>query len=229
MSHATGQQIPLRIGLRDSATFDNFYPGPNAAVLHALQAAREPFIYIGGPRGSGRSHLLQAACHAVGEAGGQAAYLPLADCLALTPQLLEGMEQMALVAIDDVELLAANAAWELALFHLYNRVREVGNRMIVSANAAPAALGITLPDLQSRLGWGPVFQLKPLEDRERGDALRMRARQRGMELPMEVADYLLTHASREMHDLFVLLEKLDEGSLAAQRKLTIPFVRSFIR
>lgn len=218
-------QLPLRIGLRDSATFDNYFVGPNEAVVHALQGAQEPFIYLGGIPGSGRSHLLQAACHA---AGAQAAYLPLSECMVMSPQMLDGMEQMTLVAIDDVELLAGNGGWELALFHLYNRVREVGHRMIVAGNGAPSSMGIALPDLVSRLSWGPVYQLQPLDDREKGEALRLRARQRGMELPVEVADYLLNHASRDMHNLFGLLDRLDEGSLAAQRKLTIPFVRGFI-
>jgi DnaA family protein len=149
--------------------------------------------------------------------------------MAMSPQMLEGMEQMALLALDDVERLAGNREWEQALFHLYNRMRDAGHRMIVAGNAAPAALGITLPDLLSRLGWGPVYQLQTLNDSEKAAALRMRARQRGMDLSGEVADYLLHHASRDMHDLFALLERLDEGSLAAQRKLTIPFVRTFIR
>jgi DnaA family protein len=222
-------QIPLRIGLRDSATFANFHPGPNAAVVHALQSASEPFIYLGGVLGSGRSHLLQAACHTVSEEGGLAAYLPLRECIAMSPQMLEGMEQMSLLALDDGELLAGNSEWEQALFHLYNRMRDSGHRMIVAGNAAPVALGITLPDLLSRLGWGPVFQLQPLGDREKAETLCMRAKQRGMELSGEVADYLLNHASRDMHDLFELLDRLDEGSLAAQRKLTILFVRNFIR
>ncbi|MCW8918642.1 MAG: DnaA regulatory inactivator Hda [Gammaproteobacteria bacterium] len=228
MKSHPGQQLPLRIGLRDGATFTNFYPGPNAAAVHALQAAREPFLYLGGPPGCGRSHLLQAACHAVSEAGGLAAYLPLEECMAMSPQMLAGMEQMALLALDDVERLAGNAEWEQALFHLYNRMRDAGHRLIVVGNAPPAALGIALPDLLSRLGWGPVFQLQPLSDSEKSAALRLRANQRGMELPAEVADYLLNHASREMPDLIALLERLDEGSLAAQRRLTIPFVRPFI-
>lgn len=224
----TGQQIPLRIGLRDSATFANFHAGPNAAVVHTLQLGEEPFIYLGGGHGSGRSHLLQAACHAESEQHGQAAYLPLSECMTMSPQMLEGMEQLSLLAIDDVQLLSGHSGWELALFHLYNRVRDAGKRMIVAGNGAPVSLGITLPDLLSRLGWGPVFQLQPLDDEDKSAALRMRAKQRGMELPTEVADYLLNHASRDMHDLFSLLERLDEGSLAAQRRLTIPFVKTFI-
>lgn len=229
MNSSNGQQIPLRIGLRDSATFANYYPGANATVVHTLQAGVEPFIYIGGALGSGRSHLLQAACHEVSEVNGLAAYLPLDECMAMSPQMLEGMEQMALVAVDDVELLAGNSEWEQALFHLYNRMRDAGHRLIVSGNGAPAALDIVLPDLLSRLGWGPVFQLQLLNDSEKSEALRMRARQRGMELSPEVADYLLNHASRDMHALFKLLDRLDEGSLAAQRKLTIPFVKTFIQ
>ena len=229
MRMTPGHQLPLRISLRDSATFENFYPGHNAAVVHALSLLGEPFIYISGAQGSGRSHLLQAACHAVSEAGQQAAYLPLGECMAMSPQMLEGMEQMALVAIDDVELLAGKGDWELALFHLYNRIRDAGHRMVVAGDAAPVALNIALPDLLSRLGWGPVFQLQLLTDQEKAEAIRMRARQRGMDMSGEVADYLLNHASRDMHDLFTLLDRLDEGSLAAQRKLTIPFVRGFIR
>lgn len=222
------QQLPLRIGLRDNATFNNFLPAANAVAVHALQQGEEPFVYLGGPSGSGRSHLLQAACHAVREAGGQAAYLPMKECMTMSAQMLDGMEQMALLAIDDLELLAGNGQWEQALFHLYNRIRDAGHRMIVAGNAAPAALGVVLPDLLSRLGWGPVFQLQLLTDKEKGEVLRMRAQQRGMELPMEVADYMLNHASRDMHDLFALLDRLDEGSLAAQRKLTVPFVRTFL-
>ena len=229
MSVTPHQQLPLRIGLRDSATFANFYPGSNAAVLFALESASEPFIYLGGSAGSGRSHLLQAACHAVSEQNAPAAYLPLQECMAMSPLMLEGMEQMALLALDDVGLLAGNSEWEAALFHLYNRMRDAGHRMIVAGNAAPAALGISLPDLLSRLGWGPVFQLQSLDDREKAEALSMRAKERGMVMPMEVADYLLNHASRDMHALFELLDRLDDGSLVAQRRLTIPFVRDFIR
>ena len=228
MSNNLRQQLPLRIGLRDSATFANFFPGSNAAANHALQLHSEPFIYLWGARGSGKSHLLQAACHEVSEHGGGAAYLPMGELVAMSPQLLEGMEQMALVCIDEVDTVAGNAEWEQALFHLYNRMRDSGSHLVVAGQAGPAALGVQLPDLVSRLCWGPVFQLKVLDDEEKAEALRLRAFQRGMELPHDVAGYLLKHGPRDMHELFGLLDKLDEESLAAQRKLTVPFVRTFI-
>ncbi len=220
-------QLPLRIGLRDSATFANFYPGANATAGHALQQGMEPFIYLWGASGSGKSHLLQAACHGVTEAGGQAIYLPL-DEAGITPPMLEGLEGMTLVCLDRLECVAGHGEWETALFHLYNRLRDSGHRLLVAGNAAPPALGLDLPDLVSRLGWGPVFQLQPLDDAGKAAALRLRAANRGMELSEEVANYLLQRAPRDMHALFTLLERLDEGSLAAQRKLTIPFVRQLL-
>jgi DnaA family protein len=223
------QQLPLRIGLRDSATFGNFLPAANAQALYDLERQQEPFIYLWGADGSGKSHLLQAACHAVTEAGGSAVYLPLGELSAMSPELLEGMEQMQLVCIDEVDTIAGNGPWEQALFHLYNRLRDSGNRLLVAGEASPGSLGIGLPDLVSRLGWGPVYQLQRLNDEQKAEALRLRAAQRGMEMPPEVASYLLNRAPRDMQALFALLDELDEVSLAAQRKLTIPFVREIIR
>lgn len=229
MSNKLRQQLPLRIGLRDSATFVNFFPGGNAATSHALMQLNEPFIYLWGGRGSGKTHLLQAACHTVSEKGEGAVYLPMGELSAMSPQLLEGMEQMALVCIDDLDYIVGDAAWEEALFHLYNRIRDGGKRLVVAGLSSPTSLGLSLPDLVSRLSWGPVYQLQILNDEDKAAALRMRASQRGMVMSAEVAAYLLNHAPRDMHALFSLLDELDEVSLAAQRKLTIPFVRELIR
>lgn len=229
MSPILHPQLPLNIGLRDAATFSNFLPAANAAACHALEQGQEPFVYLWGAPGSGKSHLLQAACHAVSEAGGTAIYLPLAEREGMAPAMLEGMEQMALVCLDDIDAVAGDAAWEQALFHLYNRLRESGRRLLAAGRAAPGALGLQLADLISRLGWGPVYQLQVLTDEEKGRALQQRAANRGMQLPPEVASYLLQRAPRDMHALFALLERLDEVSLAAQRKLTIPFVREIIQ
>lgn len=221
-------QLPLHIGLRDSATYANYYPGPNAQLLHCLEQGSEPFVYLWGRGGSGKSHLLQAACHAATEKGESAVYLPLAELVKMSPELLEGLEQMGVIAIEDIESVVANREWETALFHLYNRVRDRGGRLYVAGCAPPASLGLTLPDLVSRLGWGPVFQLEHLSDEDKRLALQLRAEVRGMVLPDEVAGYLMKHAERDLHSLFEWLERLDRESLAAQRKLTIPFVRSLL-
>lgn len=225
-------QLPLHIGLRDSATFDNFYPADNGQVLAQLQqCARlegEGFIFVHGAVGSGKSHLLQAACHAASESGQSVVYLPLRQREQFSVEMLEGLEHMHLLCIDDLDAIVGDADWEEAIFHLYNRVRDAGARLIVAANTHPAALAVKLPDLQSRLVWGLVFLLQSLDDEQLTAALQLRARGRGLDLPGEVVAYLLKRYARDMNSLFDLLERLDRESLVAQRKLTIPFVRQFV-
>jgi len=221
-------QLPLGIGLKDAATFDNFYTAGNELVIEALQQGTDRMLYLWGPPGCGKSHLLQALCHATAANGQSPVYLPLQELMALAPELLEGLEQQVLIAIDDIQVIAGMPQWEEALFHLYNRVRDHGHRLVVSATVAPAGLALTLPDLASRLGWGPVFQLAFLTDTDKQAALQMRARRRGLEMGDEVAEYLLRRCPRDMDSLFSLLNQLDRASLAAQRRLTIPFVREVL-
>lgn len=221
-------QLPLGIKLPDSSSFDNYFPAENLATVEALQHSvldnGEQFIFLWGAAGSGKTHLLQAACRTASEQGA-VSYLPLAHAHELEPMVLEGLEAMSLVCIDDLHTIAGNAKWEQALFHLYNRLRDSHTRLVISANANPNTLDIQLPDLQSRLNWGLTMQLHGLDDDNKLGALQLRASHRGFELPQAVGRYLLKHIPRDMPSLFDLLDQLDEASLAEQRKLTIPFVK----
>ena len=134
-----------------------------------------------------------------------------------------------LVCIDDLHLIAGRPAWEEAFFHAYNRIHDAGRRLIVTANVMPKSLGVTLPDVVSRLSWGVVFQLQSLTDTEKLAVLVMRAERRGMTLSEEVGKFILNHCPRHMSTLFAAFEALDKASLAAQRKLTIPFVKAILQ
>ncbi|MBW5798868.1 DnaA regulatory inactivator Hda [Halomonas elongata] len=228
MSRAPAQ-LPLGVGLRDDATFANFYPGPSATLVaclkHQLEESGEPFLYLWGADGVGRSHLLQAACHAASDQDRRALYLPLEELGHFPPLMLEEVERLDLVAIDDLDRVVGRKRWEEALFHAFNRLRDDGRRLIVAASAPPRQLAVTLPDLASRLTWGMTFQVPGLDDQGRLEALRLRAGGRGMELPDEVARYILHRGPRRLEALFEVLETLDRASLSAQRKLTIPFVK----
>ena len=196
------EQLALRLQLKASARFSNFVAGPNAEPVSQLRQAAcgqgETFFFCWGGPGSGKTHLLQACCHHAASAGRAVAYVSLRDTAGLSPALLEGWDQFDLVCVDDVDAIAGDSGWEEALFHLYNRMRESGSTLIVSAGAAPAQLRIGLPDLLSRLGWGVVYQLKPLDDAQRMQALRLRAQQRGFEMPYETASYLLRRLPRDL-------------------------------
>ena len=223
------QQLALRIGLRDGITFDNFLADGNEALLHQLREGSEPVLYLWGPAGSGKSHLLHALSHAANESGVSAVHLGLSDYRMLDVAMLDGLEHSAVVTIDDIDAVAGERQWEEALFHLYNRIRDSGARLVVAASNPPANAGFLLPDLISRLGWGPVYQLHALDDSGKAAALQLRARRRGMLLPDDVAAYLLKHAARDLPALFALLDELDRATLTAKRRLTIPFVRELLR
>lgn len=224
-------QLPLSLRLRDDATLENFLPGANGALVAAVRASAagtgDRFLCFWGPPGSGRTHLLQAACHLAGGLELPAAYLPLGETL-LAPEVLEGLESLALVCLDDLDRVAGAAEWETALFHFYNRAREAGTVLLVAAGKPPGGLGIRLADLRSRLAWGPVYQLRPLDDGGKLALLRLRAQARGLQLEDGVAAYLLRRCARDPRDLMELLETLDRASLVNQRRLTIPFVKSVL-
>ncbi|SIS75948.1 DnaA regulatory inactivator Hda [Neptunomonas antarctica] len=223
------QQLPLGVTLRDAARFANFQTGSNGLVCEMLRQAAvgegESFLYIWGAKSSGCSHLLQAACHAAEPRKLTAVYLPLNELMSLSPVILEGMEYLDLICVDNIEAVANKPEWEEALFHLYNRIRQEQNTLIVAANSAPRQLKIKLPDLVSRLSWGAVFNVTALNDDDKVQAIQLRAKIRGIELPEEVAKYLVHHASRSMNDLCLMLDRLDKASLRAQRKVTIPFIK----
>jgi DnaA-homolog protein len=226
-------QLPLGLGLPDWATFAGFHPGPNAEALHAVRECAagtgEPFVYVWGGAGRGKTHLLQAACRGAGERGLAAAAVALGEAgRAFPPEALEGLEQLALVCLDDLQAVAGRSGWELALFDLFNRVRESGARLIVAACGRPGEIGLSLPDLHSRLGWGLALPLHTLDDADLLAALQRRAAARGLELPDDVAGYLLRRCPRDLAALGTLLERLDRASLAAQRRLTVPFVKAFL-
>lgn len=225
-------QLPLGVRLRDDATFANYYPGANAAALGYVERLcdadagwTENLIYLWGNTGVGRSHLLQAACLRFEQLGEPALYLPLDEVAMLGPELLDNLEQYELVCLDDLDAIAGKADWEEALFHLFNRLRDAGRRLLLAASASPRELGIQLPDLQSRLCLSLVFQLQELSDEDKLRALQLRASRRGLHLTDEVGRFILTRGARSMSALFELLEQLDQASLQAQRKLTIPFLK----
>lgn len=231
------RQLPLDLRLRDHSRFETFHAGGNAlaaATLAAMVAgpgsAAERQVFLHGGTGSGKTHLLQAACHAAFAQRRSCAYLPLEELKSLeATAVLEGMDRLELLVLDDLQAVAGQPDWEWALFGLINRVREQGGRMLLAARTAPEAIGCRLPDLTSRLAWGPVFRLNQPGDLELKAILQKRAALRGLELNGSVVDYLLRHECRDLEALLGLLDRLDLAALAEQRRLTIPFIREQLR
>lgn len=226
-------QLTLPVSLPDNETFASFYAGDNVALLAAMQDSLDgkgsKVIYLWSGTGAGRSHLLHASCMMKAQQNHAVSYIPLEMYENLTPAVLEGMEQLSLVCIDDIDTIAGIREWEEAIFDLYNRVIENGKCcLFIAGNAAPKELNLTLPDLVSRLSWGQVYRLHQLSDDDKLSALQLRAELRGFDLPDDVGRFLLKRLDRDMRTLFTTLDQLDQAMLTAQRKLTIPFVKEIL-
>lgn len=224
------KQLALTIQLNIEATLKDFNWENNNLLQQQLQLmltlGADRLLYLWGAKGSGKSHILQGCCQAVNSTQ-SAIYLPLTLLNEWGPESIEGLEEQGLVCIDDIDVIANNPDWEEALFHLYNRIKDnEKSLLIISGNHPPAMMPIRLADLRSRLGWGLVIQLNELSDEEKINTLKLHAIKRGFDLPESVGQFLLNRCSRNMHDLHHLLNRLDDASLAAQRKITIPFVKS---
>lgn len=229
----TSPQLSLPFCPPNDETFASFYPGNNHALLAALclmlEQQQAGYIYFWSSSGAGRSHLLNAACATLSDQGEAVGYVPLDKRAYFVPEVLEGMEHLALVCIDNIECIAADHAWEMAIFNLYNRIQEIGNsRLLITGDRPPRQLNLQLPDLSSRLDWGQIYKLHALSDEDKLLALQHRARMRGFELPEDVGRFLLKRLEREMRALFITLNQLDNASIKAQRKLTIPFVKEIL-
>lgn len=223
-------QLPLGFEPGELFTFESFVSGNNEVATGLAQQTAlnkgEKQLYFWGDSARGKSHLLQACCNLAAKNKQTVCYLTQAEIKNQSTAMFDGLELLQLICLDDIDSWLIDAAWETALFDLINRVRENNNRLIMASSHPPEEAFVKLLDLRSRLSWGPVFQLQELADNEKFQALHYRAKQSGLELPENVADYLMQRYPRDMFGLFERLAVLDKASMAMQRRLTIPLVKS---
>lgn len=221
------QQLILDILPPSPQTLDNFIPGENSAALNALRGCdRGRAVYLWGPPGAGRSHLLHAVCttpdtwyFSCGDEASRLKEVAMAETI-----------PYRLIAVDDIE--AAGDDTQAALFNLYNRWRESasathGFALIVAGDHAPMAMPVR-EDLRTRLGWDLSFRLHLLSDDDRAQALRTRAQERGLKLAPEVINWLLVHYTRDMSQLSSLIDALDRYSLERHRPITLPLLKDLL-
>ena len=225
-------QLTLPLANREKPGFDQFIIGDNIEVVQLLKliagGIKHTRLFLWGSHGCGLSHLLQASCILADEKDQAVAYIPLGDFQQLDPAMLENLDRMVMVCIDDIDAIAGDLEWETALFHFYNRLRDKNISLLISAHTNARNLEFELPDLKSRMVWDLVYHLKPLADTDKIEALQRRAHARGFSLPREVAEFLVNRVPRDMLSLMHLLDQLEQATLTAQRKLTIPFAKSFL-
>jgi len=223
-------QIPLTLKFSNDQGFDGFVGSRDSvSVLQAIaDGESKEWLYLSGAAGSGKSHLLLATCALAQKQGRRALYFPLTVFAGRLQEVLPDQENADIVCLDGLEHCAGHQEDEIALFHFHNRARSAGAVVIYAARQAPHGLSLLIPDLQSRLGQCTRLNLESLDDDGRRSVLLQRALQRGLEFDDAVLDYMFKRVGRDLLTLTTLLDKLDRESLAAQRKITVPFLRKML-
>jgi len=140
--------------------------------------------------------------------------------------LLSASEAIGIQVVDNVHLLNNDA--QIDLFNTYNQLKESSGALITAGLHAPTQMGLR-DDLATRLAWGLVYQLHPLNDAEKALALQNHAAERGIRLPTEVVDYCLRYLRRDLSTLMATLDALDEWSLTTKKPVTVPLLRQLLQ
>jgi len=227
-------QLLLPVTINTSQTFSSFIEAEQSDGLIVSELSRaitsETFTchYIAGQEGVGRTHLLTACCHFANMKGLSSILLPLEQVVDSSPDLIEGLETVDVVCVDDLGFAAGNKNWETAIFNLFNALQLTNAKLIFTGNQVPTELAIELPDLASRLQWCTLFQLTPLTNRLKTQALIQHAHLMGFELSEEVAKFMLNRLPRKMTFLMQALNTLAKQSMERQRIVTVPFVKEVL-
>lgn len=238
-------QLPLPVSLPVDETFDSFEAGSNAESvtllrqlakalpdwrqtdgMQTLATQQLPMVTLVGSKGRGKSHLLYSLCHDMAARNVPHVYLNLNDLAHWPDNAFEELHALPLICLDNIHALAGQRRWELALFDLLNRVAETQRSVLVcTSQLGPSNPAFSLPDLRSRLSWGVTYQLHAIDDEQRQQVVRNRARERGLKLSEQALQFLLHHSDRDMPSLISLLDRLDTRSLQEQKKLSVAMVK----
>ncbi|MBN8223540.1 MAG: DnaA regulatory inactivator Hda [Xanthomonadales bacterium] len=226
-----GPQLPLALRYPPDQRFESYIAPPDGALaaLSWLAAGTgADWVYLAGASRTGKTHLALAVCAAAEQQGRRAAYLPAIAAAGRMREALDALEGHDVVAVDGLDAIAGAWEDEVALFDFHNRARGSGLNVLYTARSIPDDIGLVLPDLRSRLGQCTRIALGALDDDGRRRVLRERAQRRGLVLEEAAIDWLMTRTDRDLARLLALLERIDRESLAAQRRVTVPFLRRML-
>lgn len=227
------RQIPLPISLPERAIFDNYLATDNLLLFNALKDVFSPIyhdqqVFLWSNYRVGKTHLLQAVCHLAASKNKQIAYIPLQELAASDPAILDDLEGLDAVCIDDVHLVVGEQLWATQLFRLINACRDKNTVLIISSAEHPREMSLPFEDLRSRLVWGAVFHVKRLSDSDLLSSVYARAKEKGLDFPVDAAEYLVKRFTRDTAELLEFLDQLDHESMAQQRRITIPLIKSVL-
>ena len=222
------KQLTFPWNKSNKSKFDNFYfESSNIEVKDALLGSEDIFLY--GLKKTGKTYLLQSLCNYYFNKGRTSLFIPLKEVKDLGSQITESLENLDLICIDDVDLIAGDNLWEKAIFNLINDCLLTDCRLVFCSSFNPSNINLELKDLMSRIKKINHIEIFPVQSNNLTNAIKFIANSRSINLGEREINYLITYSERSIANLVNIIKKLDDLSMELKRKISVPLIKEVIQ
>ncbi len=226
------RQLALQIQINESASLNNFFVSKNnyktIQILKniLIDSDNGTQIFIDDQGSNGKSYLLQAICNDFSNSNNSSIYIPIQEAINLDPSILEGVSELNLICIDDVDLINKRREWEIALFNLINECYEKDCLLLLSGSINKLE---AIPDLVSRIKKMEILRLEAINDDELLEASQAISKNLNIEISDKNLNYLINNSRRDIKTIFRTLSRLEKESLERKKSIGLNLIKEVIR
>jgi chromosomal replication initiator protein len=197
-------------------------------------------LFIHGSVGLGKTHLIQAVCHALLERKRDTKVLYL-NCESFTNDFIHALEHTELerfrnryryldiLVVDDIHFLANKDRTQEEFFHTFNTLYNAGKQIVLSSDSPPGEIPTLENRLVSRFRWGMVAEIEKPVYETRFSIVRRKARTMGVEMPEDAARFIAETVDSNIRELEGNVVKVVGSALIMERPVTLPLVKEVLR
>ena len=226
------RQLALQIQINERASLNNFFVSKkNNKTIQILKnillgSDKGVQIFIDDLGSNGKSYLLQAICNDFSNSNNSSIYIPMQEAINLDPSILEGVSELNLICIDDIDLINKRRDWEIALFNLINECHEKECFLLLSGSINKLE---AMPDLVSRIKKMETLRLEAINDDELLEATQAISKNLNIEISDKNMNYLINNSKRDIKTIFRTLSQLEKESLERKKSIGLNLIKEVIQ
>ena len=226
------RQLALQIQINERASLKNFFVSKNnnktiQILKNILHGSDNEFqIFIDDLGSNGKSYLLQAICNDFSNSHNSSIYIPMKKAINLDPSILQGVSQLNLICIDDIEFINNYEKWQIALFNLINECYEKESILLLSGSINKLE---AIPDLVSRIKKMEILKLESINDDELLKATKAISKNLNIEISHKNMNYLINNSKRDIKTIFRTLSQLEKESLERKKSIGLNLIKEVIQ
>lgn len=242
------ESLTSSTGLNPEYTFDNFVVGSSNQHAHAcsVAVAGDPSgdvdynpLFIYGPSGLGKTHLMYAIANEVHKKDPQMVIIcvkseeflnEMLDCISKKnmKKFREKYRKADMLLIDDVQFIAGKASTQEEFFHTFNTLYDAKKQIVLTSDRPPKEMYTLEERIQTRFSQGIIVDVQPPEYELRLAILKKKADKGNIDIPNEVIIFLAERLNSNIREIEGALKKIGAVSLISGKPVTLEMVKSSI-